>query len=269
MNIYRLALLSSLVLAGMAAPARAHLEKDYDPGAPLATTPWYEYMTKANIAADLDFIEGMRPHHAGALTMSEEYFKSKGASSARLHELVNSIVKNQTFEIGVMDHMRDILKKAPGSASGQVIQVAELGLAQNQKFVHTPPPAYNAQNPFGQDTVSKRDVQFAKAMIIHHEGALDMCHDYLDNPASENGYMELLCQDILTSQSQEIALMHDIIAEYPGDADKIKPSAIHGMEHMAHGKHMMKGMDMKGMDMKGMDMKGMDRGGQEHHHEKS
>ncbi|MCD8497110.1 MAG: DUF305 domain-containing protein [Alphaproteobacteria bacterium] len=169
--------------------------------------------------------------------MSEEYFKSKGGTSARLQELIHSIVKNQTFEIKVMDHMKDILKSAPHSNKPELVQAAELGLAQNWKFVHMPPPAHNAQDPFAHDEVSKRDVAFAKGMIVHHEGALDMCHDYLANPAAVNGYMELLCQDILTSQSQEIALMHDIISEYPGDASKVKPSRIYGMEHMAHGKH--------------------------------
>lgn len=246
----KLSLLACVLSLTTITPAFAHLEKDYDSGEPLATTPWYECMTSENIKTDLDFIEGMRPHHAGALKMAEEYFKSKGGTSARLHELVNSIVKNQSFEIKVMDHMKDILKSAPKSGEKQMMQVAELGLAQNWKFAHTPPPAYNAQDPLEHDIVSKRDVAFAKGMITHHEGALDMCRDYLGNPASNNGYMELLCQDILTSQSQEIALMHDIISEYPGDADKVKPSKIYGMEHMMHGKHKMKGM-----------------AGHEHHHE--
>ncbi|MCD8562601.1 MAG: DUF305 domain-containing protein [Alphaproteobacteria bacterium] len=251
----KLSLLACVLSVTAVTPAYAHLERDYDSAEPLATTPWYEYMNHKNIAADLDFIEGMRPHHAGALKMAEEYFKSKGGSSVRLQELIHAIIKNQTFEIKVMDHMKDILKAAPKSGEKQLTQVAELGLAQNWKFVHAPSPAYNAQDPFEHDVVSKRDVAFAKGMIAHHEGALTMCHDYLNNPAAVNGYMELLCQDILTSQSQEIALMHDIISEYPGDADKVKPSRIYGMEHMNHSKHKMKGMDMKAM------------AGHEHHHE--
>lgn len=226
-------LIFATALIGFALPAFAQVEDDYSPAEPRATTPWLEWMTPANIAADLDFVEGMRPHHAGALTMSADYFKSKKASSARLHALARSIVTNQSFEIKVMDRMEELLKTAPNTDTPVLTQVAERGLAQAMKFSHAPAPFIASP---AQDDVSKHDVQFAKAMIIHHEGALDMCHDYLGNPAAINGYMELLCLDILTSQSQEIALMHDIIADYPGDAGKIKPSAIHGMEHMSHGK---------------------------------
>ena len=42
--------------------------------------------------------------------------------------------------------------------------------------------------------------------------------------------------DIITDQSQEIALMRSVIAAYPGDAAAVQvdPSMIHGMEGMGH-----------------------------------
>lgn len=231
----KIILLAGLIML-MPSPVFAQVEDDYFPPEPRATTPWIEWVTAGNIATDLEFIEGMRPHHAGALPMSEDYLADKNASSGRLKGLAKGIIKNQSFEIGVMHRLEELLKAAPVSDKAVLAQVAEKGLAQKQKFSHAPAPSIR-QNPMANDVVSKRDVAFAKAMIVHHEGALDMCHDYLGNPLAVNGYMELLCLDILTSQSYEIALMHDVISEYPGDTANIKPSAILGMEHMNHGQH--------------------------------
>lgn len=235
-----LATLSFLSFLSFAAPAQAQLEDDYSPAEPRATTAWLEWMSRENIEADLNFIKGMRPHHAGALTMSDEYLRHDKASSMRLRALARAIIKNQSFEVGVLDRVEGLLDDAPRTDTPQLMQVAELGLAQNLKFSHAPAPGIVHIN---HDSVSRRDVQFAKAMIVHHEGALEMCADYLNDPAARNGYLELLCLDIDTSQAQEIALMHDIITDYPGDPDavKITPDMIHGMEHMHHGKKKHKG----------------------------
>lgn len=233
----KLPLLATLFALSFAAPALAQLEDDYSPAEPRATTPWLEWVTGENIEADLHFIKGMRPHHAGALTMSEQYLAHKNASSARLQALARSIIVNQRFEVGVLDRVEELVKAAPKTDTPRLAQVAELGLAQKLKFSHAAIPSL-AKGPWAEDRVSKRDVQFAKAMIVHHEGALEMCDDYLADPAAVNGYLELLCLDIKTSQAQEITLMHNIIADYPGDPDKVKitPDMIHGMEHMHHGK---------------------------------
>ena len=221
----------------LSAPALAQVEENYSPAEPRTVMPWIEWMNEANIAADMDFITGMRPHHEGALTMSDEYLKAKGASSERLKALSRGIIINQTFEIGVMKRLEELLKAANVKGDDTVaVKVAEKGQAQKQKFSYAVPPKIK-RGPGHDDAVSKRDVQFAKAMIIHHQGALDMCRDYHANPAAKNGYLELLCLDIIRDQSQEIELMHDVIAHYDGDASTIKPSAVHGMEHMKHGTH--------------------------------
>jgi uncharacterized protein (DUF305 family) len=80
-------------------------------------------------------------------------------------------------------------------------------------------------------------VAFAKAMIIHHEGALDMANAYIDDPNADNVYLKKLCLDILVDQKQDIRLMHQIIATYQGDVASVQPSRIDGMDHMAHMGH--------------------------------
>lgn len=226
-------ILSALALCLLSTAAHAAVEPDYAPDKPPLTTPWYASQTAAQRQADLDFIAGMRPHHAGALTMSEDYLKDPAASDTHLTQLAKGIIHNQKFEIGMLDRVEELVAK-PLAADPEWRQVAEKGLAQKQRFTRAPMPGplYT-----GRKNVSARDVQFAKAMVIHHEGALTMCNDYLRNPAAANRYLRLLCVDILTDQKQEIDFMNAAIKRYPGNPDdvKIDASMIHGMEGMQHG----------------------------------
>jgi hypothetical protein len=55
------------------------------------------------------------------------------------------------------------------------------------------------------------------------------------------GFLGLMNVDIVTDQTQEIALMQRVVAAYPGDASALvpDPSMVHGMEGMNHGGHAM------------------------------
>jgi uncharacterized protein (DUF305 family) len=213
--------------------AQAAVEPNYVPDKPPVTTPWFATQDAASRQADLDFIAGMRPHHAGALSMSNEYLADPKASDARLMALAKGIIHNQKFEIAMMDRVEELVGK-PIDGAKEWRQVAERGLAQKMRFTRAPMPGPLSPD---NDKVSARDVQFAKAMVIHHEGALTMCNDYLANPAAVNKYLRLLCVDILTDQKQEIDFMNAAILRYPGNPDNVKidPSMIHGMEGMSHG----------------------------------
>lgn len=210
--------------------AFAAVEPNYNPKEPLVTNAWYGKQGPAERQADLDFIKGMHPHHAGALTMSEAYLKDSGATNTHLKQLAKGIIHNQTFEMRMLRTVEHYVEK-PIANVNEYRQIAEQGLAQKQRFTRAPMPGPLYK---GDRNVSVGDVQFAKAMVIHHEGALVMANQYLDNPHASNKYLRLLCLDILTDQKQEIAFMNGIVARYPGDAGKIKPSAIHGMEGMDH-----------------------------------
>lgn len=230
-----------LALIFLTSPARAAVEPNYTPDKPPVTNPWYADQTPANRAADLAFIKGMRPHHAGALTMSTEYLNSKKTTSVQMEQLAKGIIHNQTFEIAMLDRVEDLVKPAVKGDS-EWRQIAEQGLAQKQHFVRAPMPGF-----YGRGTpVSREDVRFAKAMIVHHEGALVMAKDYLADPNANNKYLRLMCTEILRDQTMEIDFMKDLIAQYPGNPDdvKIDASMIHGMEGMNHGKHGMKGHKM-------------------------
>jgi uncharacterized protein (DUF305 family) len=70
----RLITLLSILLLSLSlniAKSKAGVEPDYKGGEPRVTTPWLDYQDQAARQADLDFINGMHPHHAGALSMSK------------------------------------------------------------------------------------------------------------------------------------------------------------------------------------------------------
>lgn len=226
-------ILTAFALCLASVSAYAAVEPNYSPDKPPVTNPWYAKQSAAERQADLDFIEGMRPHHAGALTMSEEYLKDSKASDTHLMQLAKGIIHNQKFEIGMLNRVEELVSK-PLQTDPEWRQIAERGLAQKQRFTRAPMPGpiYT-----GNKNVSARDVQFAKAMVVHHEAALTMCNDYLSNPAATNKYLRLLCVDILTDQKMEIDFMNAAVKRYPGNPDdvKIDASMIHGMEGMHHG----------------------------------
>lgn len=232
MKLFHIIALCIAVLFLWVNRGHAAVEPNYVPDKPPVTTPWYAEQGEAERKADLDFIEGMRPHHAGALTMSDAYLKDAQASNSQLKQLARGIILNQQFEIAMLDRVKDFVAK-PIEGGRQKRQVAERGLAQKQRFVRAPMPG-----PLDAKVrdVSERDVQFAKGMAIHHEAALIMAQDYLNNPAATNKYLRLMCVEILKDQKMEIAFMHKVAAQYPGDPASVKVdmSMIHGMEGMSH-----------------------------------
>src|SRR5690606_6749646 len=119
---------------------------------------------------------------AGALTMSTEYLSNPDATNATLKQLARGIIHNQTFEISMLDkvesHIDDFSFTGNRAVRGQI---ATRGLAQQQQFKRAPMPG-PLDRWAGTRAVSAEDVRFAKAMIIHHEGALDMANAYLADP---------------------------------------------------------------------------------------
>lgn len=209
------------------------MEPDYNSEKDTALTPVYGYVGHGQLAADMGFIEGMKPHHEGALTMSEDYLESGKARNKALKSLAGGIIHNQKFEIYMLASVKRRLEQFhPHHGVKDYGVVAVRGLAQHNQYRRAPMPVLS-----DLDNVSAEDVRFAKAMIVHHEGAVTMAKDYLANPDADNAYLRALCFDVLRDQPAEIAFMGKIIKAYKGDASSIKidPSMVHGMEGMKHG----------------------------------
>gem|GEM_PF-1506288 len=238
MRIYHFILVAMVLAMGAGsingAAAESLVEPNYDGDSPKIVTPWIVKYDRAARQADMDYIRGMRPHHAGALPMSRAYLSSPDKSSARLQALAKGIIHNQSFEIMMLDTVSYHIQDIDFGEDGQGwYQVATKDIAMHRRFIRLPMPAIHPL--FGADEhVSAADVRFAKAMIVHHEGALMMAQHYLDNPDVNNGYLERMNLDVLRDQAQEIALMWNIVENYDGNHCDIKitPDMIEGMDDM-------------------------------------
>lgn len=234
----RAGLAAAVALALLAAPptARAGIEDTYSPGEPPVSTTWFGAASADAMRTDREYVAGMRPHHVGALSMSRDYLADPARSSPLLQALARAIIANQAFEIGMLDEVERNLDRPPVRFGfGMALQPqATEGLAGTQRFFKEPVPGPLA-HPLGP--VSENDVRFAKAMILHHQAAVEMARGYHAERDGRNGYLGLMNVDIITDQTQEIALMRRAIAAYPGDADTVRvdPSMVHGMEGMKHG----------------------------------
>jgi len=222
---------AGLALAA-ASPACAMVGEDYEPEqAPVATT-WYAPADPAALRADRDYVARMRTHHAGALTMSEEYLADPRASSLVLRRPAQAIILTSASRSACSTRWRP----TSASSASPCSQRRPRAWRRRGASSRNPFPAPAALLAPGAP-VTERDVQFAKAMTIHQQGALDTARAYNANPHARNGFLRLLNIDIIADQSQEIALMRSVIAAYPGDPDTVRvdPSMVHGMEGMGHG----------------------------------
>lgn len=77
-----------------------------------------------------------------------------------------------------------------------------------------------------------------------------MARAYQADRNGRNTFLGLLSVDIVTDQTQEIALMRRVVAAYSGNADAVQvpASMVHGMEGMLHVGHGAPAMQMSAAD---------------------
>ena len=140
----RLALLAATAGIALASTAgRAAVEENYASGEPPITSTWFAPVSEAAQRVDREYVAGMRPHHAGALSMSREYLSDPGRSSPLLQGLARAIIANQSLEIGVLDEVGRNLDRPPVRLPfGVRLQpVATEGLTGAQRFFKEPIPS--------------------------------------------------------------------------------------------------------------------------------
>ena len=212
--------LKSIVLAGLASAglfvagslaAQAPIINPGAPGQPSRELPAEEASRLAGTRyseADVRFMQDMIPHHHQALVMSR--LVADRTNRNELIEVAGRIETSQADEIEFMQswlaargervpdpaahHHMHMSHDMAGMASPE--QMAELEAASGAEF----------------------DRLFLTLMIEHHEGALTMVEDLLDEPGS--AYEPVLFDfttDITTDQSAEIDRMTAMLAGYSAD----------------------------------------------------
>lgn len=141
---------------------------------------------------ELDFVQGMIPHHEGAVAMAK--IELQFGKDAAIKKMAENVVKAQESEIVVM---KDWLSKAD---QAKLPVVAESAKANSDAMAAM---MKNMEN----DYLGNADVDFVKGMIPHHQGAIEMARvakQYVKDPA-----LLKLADDITSAQEGEITFMQD------------------------------------------------------------
>lgn len=150
-------------------------------------------------AADEMFVTGMIPHHEQALEMAEVLLDKDGVDD-RVVALAERIQAAQQPEIDLMNSwlaewgVDSDMGDMPGMDHGNGGMMSDDDMA-----------ALEAAS--GDDA----SVLFLEQMVEHHEGAIEMAEQELDN--GQNADAVELAEQIIDAQTAEIAEMQDLLAE--------------------------------------------------------
>lgn len=147
---------------------------------------------------ELRFIDGMTPHHQGAVEMAKEAINK--SQRPEIKKLAQSIISAQNVEINQMKQWHQAWYPKASSTP----------MAYDAKMGHMMPMSQQQmQNMMMKGDLGAADAQFdlrfLNAMIPHHQGALTMAQDALKK--TKRPEIKKMAQDILTSQQSEIEQM--------------------------------------------------------------
>ena len=146
---------------------------------------------------DLDFVQGMMPHHQGAIDMAKVALQY--GKDSEIKSLAGNVIEAQEDEIAFMKSWLGKVDQAslvvsPDSTKGYEEAMAKL--EQNMTMTHS----------------GDADVDFVKGMIPHHQGAIDMAKVAL--LYAKDPEVLKLAQDVVTAQEGEIAFMNGWLSKY-------------------------------------------------------
>ncbi len=144
---------------------------------------------------DLDFMQGMIPHHQGAIDMAKIVLQY--GKDAEIRTLAENVVKAQEGEIAFMQGWLGKTDQSTLAAVPESSKANGEAMATLMKNMMLPP-------------TGDADVDFVKGMIPHHQGAIDMAKVAL--PYAKDPEVLKLANDIVTAQETEIAFMTDWLA---------------------------------------------------------
>lgn len=148
---------------------------------------------------DLRFIDGMTPHHEGAIVMAREALQK--SSRPEIKKLAQEIIDAQQQELAEMKTWRSTWYAS--ASSTPVMYDAQMG--------HTMPMSEAMRSGMMMSgdlgaADAQFDLRFLNAMIPHHQGAVTMAQQALEK--SDRPEIKQLAQNIIDSQQQEIDQMN-------------------------------------------------------------
>lgn len=141
---------------------------------------------------DLDFVQGMMPHHQGAIDMAKVVLQF--GKDPEIKKLAEGVVKAQGGEIAFM---KDWLAKANQAAFPVVPDSAKANEQAKSVMMKNMSATYSGD----------ADVDFVKGMIPHHQGAIDMAK--VAQQYVRDASLLKLAGDVVNAQEGEITFMKE------------------------------------------------------------
>jgi uncharacterized protein (DUF305 family) len=150
--------------------------------------------------ADVEFAQGMIPHHEQAIAMSEIALDPASGASQEVVDMASQITAAQDPEIELMTGWLAAWEQPVEMDTSDGHDMADM------------PGMMSAEEMDGLDTMSGADFDSAwlAMMIEHHEGAIEMAEEVQD--AGNNADVLALAEEIVTAQRQEIDEMNALLA---------------------------------------------------------
>lgn len=147
---------------------------------------------------DLRFIDGMIPHHQGAVAMAQEALEK--SQRPEIKQLAQAIIDAQEKEIS---ELRTWRKSWYASASADSVMY-DAQMKKDMPMTEQMRSSMAMEGDLGAAD-AEFDLRFINAMIPHHQGAIDMAKQAQEK--SDRPEIKQLAQEIITSQQQEIDQM--------------------------------------------------------------
>ncbi len=144
--------------------------------------------------ADMQFTMMMIPHHEQAVEMADMILGKDGIDE-RVLTLAEQIKAAQGPEIELMESWLDEW----GTPMGDMGGMDHGGMMSDTDM-----------QALEDATGAEASRLFLEQMIVHHEGAIEMAQDEVDN--GQNPDVITLAENIIASQTTEISTMEDILA---------------------------------------------------------